>query len=249
MNNVCLVIPMYNEEIRFNPDIIRQYLNHNPECGLILVDDGSLDGTKKVIKILKQVYPSRVNTLFLPTNLGKGPAIWAAIEEFKSEILKKYEYFGYIDADLSFNPNYLQYFFAYSYKKPYHKVLIGSRLKILGCDINRNPLRHYLGRIFATVTSWLLDEPIYDTQCGVKVFHSDLLETLFAEKFLTKWLFDVEIFYRMKYKTENFTIQRNVIEIPLPEWKNQPKSKVNWRDFLLSPFELLTIHFHYNRYR
>ena len=66
----------------------------------------------------------------------------------------------------------------------------------------------------------MLNIGVYDTQCGAKFFHTDVLEDLFIEKFKTKWLFDIEIFFRYKKLHENKDIGFVSQEVPLKNWED-----------------------------
>ena len=79
------------------------------------------------------------------------------------------------------------------------QVVIGSRVGLLGHDIDRSLRRHYLGRIFATVSSAVLDLPVYDTQCGAKAFRvTPALRAALADPFTSRWAFDVELLGRLR---------------------------------------------------
>ena len=88
----------------------------------------------------------------------------------------------------------------------------------------------------------VLKTPVYDTQCGAKVIEYTIAKQLFKEKFITKWLFDVELLLRMKV---NYNLQENVLEIPLYEWKEKGNSKIKFIDFFKFPFQIIKIYFHY----
>jgi dolichyl-phosphate beta-glucosyltransferase len=69
--------------------------------------------------------------------------------------------------------------------------------------IERKPLRHYLGRIVATIISLYLKIRIYDTQCGAKILKREYAAHVFKDPFLSRWLFNVEILKRLQLDMDN----------------------------------------------
>ncbi len=128
---------------------------------------------------------------------------------------------------------------------------MGSRVKLLGKRIERRPLRHYLGRVFATAVSLALSLHVYNTQCGAKLFRvSASLNELFAEPFRSRWIFDVEIIARLVKNRRGKKLpqpQEVVYEMPLTEWRDIRGSKVKPYDFVKAIIELARIYNHYIR--
>jgi len=75
-------------------------------------------------------------------------------------------------------------------------AVCSSRISRLGANIHRSVFRHYFGRVFAMVASNILNILIYDTQCGAKLFRTEHAELIFYEHFISRWVFDVELFAR-----------------------------------------------------
>ncbi len=122
---------------------------------------------------------------------------------------------------------------------------MGSRVKLLGRNIDRRRSRHYLGRVFATAVSMVLGLEVYDTQCGAKLFRTtQLMGALFQQPFLSRWIFDVEILARLikaRRGTELPQPEQTIYELPLTEWKDIPGSKLAYGDFVRAAWELYRI--------
>ncbi len=84
-----------------------------------------------------------------------------------------------------------------------------------------------------------------DTQCGAKIFHKDVIETSFNDKFVTQWIFDVEIFKRitLKYGLEN--AKKMLCEQPLKRWIHADGSKLSMKDSFKIIGQLGQIALHY----
>jgi hypothetical protein len=91
--------------------------------------------------------------------------------------------------------------------------------------------------------------PVYDTQCGAKLFRGGPdSAALFAEPFQTRWLFDVELIARLgKRRADAGGAARAIYEVPLPEWRDVPGSKVKPKDYLRGLGDLARIALRYGR--
>jgi hypothetical protein len=123
--------------------------------------------------------------------------------------------------------------------------VIGSRVMLLGRHIRRNPFRHYLGRVFATCASLAIGLPVYDTQCGAKIFrNTERLRQVFRTPFRVKWTFDVEILARFLLLERIFggpATRDRFVEYPLERWEDIPGSKLKTRDFFRGAWEIMKI--------
>jgi dolichyl-phosphate beta-glucosyltransferase len=224
-----LVVPCYNERERLQPDAFLDVLEPQPTLHFHFVDDGSTDHTWEILEELKAKAPTRVTTQRLSQNRGKAEAIRRGIQDVlrnQGESDRALQFLGYWDADLSAPLVALPLFEEIFESKPECRLVMGSRVRLLGKSIIRRPLRHYLGRILSTLASLALDLAVYDTQCGAKLFRIDQdLEKVFADPFSDPWLFDVELLARLKalwgWETES-----RIIELPLPSWEHVGGSKV-----------------------
>jgi glycosyltransferase involved in cell wall biosynthesis len=244
MQEVCIVIPCYNEERRLRRADLVEFVDRHPSFALCLVDDGSRDQTRAVLESLRQTRPEQILVLLQPTNGGKASAVRSGVLHALG--LARWPVLGYWDADLSTPLGEAERLLSALHERQECQLVLGSRIKRLGATIERRVMRHIMGRVFASAASWILGLPVYDSQCGAKLFRAGFVETMFRDPFLTRWLFDLEILARLRNTTGNRAMTLT-LEVPLSRWQEVGGSKLRMSDFLSVPRELLKIKSHYNR--
>ncbi|HTW49031.1 MAG TPA: glycosyltransferase [Acidobacteriaceae bacterium] len=240
-----VVVPCYNEAARFHAEAFERFLA-SPESNhiqLLFVNDGSRDSTLAVLEAFRQRFPERTCVLDQQPNRGKAEAVrngmLQAISSGQAQVT------GFWDADLATPLAQISDFLQLLDAHPDLEMVFGARVRLLGRAIHRQPLRHYLGRCFATVVSILLKMPIYDTQCGAKLFRvTPELQQVLAEPFHSRWIFDVEILARFLslYRGDHARLAKEIYEYSLPEWTDVAGSKVSGMDFIRALAELATIY-------
>ena len=206
------------------------------QCTFIFVNDGSTDNTMDTLQKLKIQFFDIVHIIDLPQNVGKGEAVRQGF--LAAFDMVGFNHLGYLDADLATPLEEIKYLLDhFNYNT---KIVLGARVLRLGAIIERDPLRHYLGRIFATLASNVLDMKVYDSQCGAKIFEEKMAQVLFREPFISKWLFDLELLYRLKLNDPD-SFFNNTLEVPLRTWIEKGNTKIKITDYLLAPIELFRI--------
>ena len=241
--DIGIVVPCYNEMDRIQLSEFSQFLSSNDFIFFCFVNDGSTDRTPKILADFVNLNPERSQLVNLSKNQGKAEAVRQGINTMLKT--SEYQFVGYWDADLATPLTEIQGFIHKFKSNNELKAVCGSRILRLGSSIHRSVFRHYFGRIFATIVSNILNIPVYDTQCGAKIFLAEFAEFIFSEKFLSRWFFDVELFAR---SIEHFGRQNTihgVFELPLSQWHDQGQSKVTWANVLQTPLELLKIYIFY----
>ncbi len=238
MKNTCIIIPCYNEEKRLPANEFLTYIRDNTDITFCFVNDGSTDETLKLLQTMQQAFPKNISIVDLPINKGKAEAVRAGVNHILD--LNAYDYTGYFDADLATPLTEIK-ILLHRFANPGICMVFGSRVKLLSSVIERTGSRHYIGRVFATLASNALNASIYDTQCGAKIFRSGLAKDLFQTPFITKWLFDVELFARIIQMHGHDYLNHAVIEAPLSCWLEKGDSKVKLINGLLIPFHLYKI--------
>lgn len=232
---VVLVVPCYLEASRLATDPFLHALAERPWLSLLFVDDGSTDATGAVLASIAAARPEQARVLTLALNAGKAEAVRAGIREAAPF---GPDYVGFWDADLATPLDAIDDFVAFAGRRPDVDVILGSRVNLMGRDIRRSLIRHYVSRVFATAASEALALPVYDTQCGAKLFRAsaDVLD-VFAEPFQSRWVFDVEILERyaaLPLRDGGAPRAARVYELALREWRDVPGSKLRLQDFLWS---------------
>jgi hypothetical protein len=198
---------------------------------------------------VRQMAPAQVRVVDRQVNRGKAESVregmLAALEIPGVDII------GFWDADLATPLDAVYDMLKVLEKRPGVRMLFGSRVNLLGRNIRRTPARHYLGRVFATVVSMMLQLPLYDTQCGAKLFRvAPELGELMREPFSSRWVFDVEIVARWirwnRFDREK--VRQTIYEMPLDAWEDVGGSKVKPADFFKAFVDLFRIYQRYLQY-
>ena len=234
MTSVTLVIPCKDEALRLDQGAFLHAAEAMPGLAFLFVDDGSTDSTASVLAHLVKASPA-VDALYLPKNVGKAEAVRAGVLHLLS--VGGTGLVGFWDADLATPLEDVQRFVAAFEADPKIEMTIGSRWPHLGASVDRSVFRACTGGMMKFLIRRLLSAPVYDTQCGAKVMTRALAERLFARRFVSRWLFDVELFRRMGRRA----ILRGVRELPLEFWRDVAGSKLTFRSAAFSVFDLLRI--------
>jgi len=225
MVRLTVVIPCNNEAARLDAAPLLAFVDSHADASLLLVDDGSTDATAAVLDRLVAERPGRIRALSLTPNGGKAEAVRRGLRD---ALAGGAEIVGYLDADLSTPPAEIDDLLA-ALARPGVQVAIGARVGMLGYDIDRSAVRHYLGRVFATAASIILRARVYDTQCGAKLFRAGpALSEALSTAFLSRWAFDVELLGRLLIGTPGAPALPldAIVEVPLPVWHDVKGSKL-----------------------
>jgi dolichyl-phosphate beta-glucosyltransferase len=211
---LSVVIPAYNEELRLPRTIerIERYLDSSrPDYELILVDDGSSDGTRKVMAAAA-AGNAKVRIEVLPANRGKGGALAAGVAvALGDQVLVT-------DADLSTPIEELEKLEAAL--RAGAGVAIASRsVKGSQVEVAQPVYRVLMGKVFNLIVQVVLLPGIWDTQCGFKLFRADVARPVFAALTTDGFGYDPEVLYLAKRRGVR------IAEVPVV-WRNSAPTKV-----------------------
>jgi glycosyltransferase involved in cell wall biosynthesis len=209
------------------------------------VNDGSTDETLDVLKRVQCASPDTIRVHDQQPNRGKAEAVRAGM---LAALDADADFVGFWDADLATPLSALPRLLDVLEERSDVDVVLGSRVKLLGRSIERHAWRHYLGRVFATLVSELLRLPVYDTQCGAKMFRAtDTLRNVLERPFSTSWLFDVEILARLIAAEEGGTsvVANRLYELPLDEWRDIAGSKLTRGAYLRAATSIVALYREY----
>lgn len=213
--DISVIIPAYNEANRIHPTIeaADQYLkerfvNHE----IIVVDDGSLDSTFSVLSNLCEKY-KKLRVIRNKTNVGKGHAVRMGVLSSEGGLIL------ICDADLSTPIVEIEKLIHWINKG--FDIAIGSRaLSDSEIDVRQPWYRERMGKIFNILVRLFVLRGFRDTQCGFKLFRSDVAKNIFKRSRIKGYSFDVEVLYiakRLNYKIK---------EVPV-RWLNSQDSKLS----------------------
>ena len=199
-----VIIPTYNERENIE-NIIRKVFSLEGGYDILIIDDGSPDGTAAIVKRLQQEFPERLHMIERPGKLGLGTAY---ITGFKWSIDKGYDYTFEMDADFSHNPEDLPR--LYQACKDGADLAIGSRycdgISVINWPIGRIIMSYYASVYVRTI----LGMKVYDCTAGFKCYSNKVLRTIDLDKVEMKgYGFQIE----MKYTT--YTLGFKITEVPI----------------------------------
>ncbi len=210
---LSVIIPAFDEAARLGKTLseIISFLGREPyESEIIVVDDGSRDGTAEVAEKRLSDFPHEV--LKNPFNKGKGRAVRQGMLKGRGKFLL------FTDADLSTPIEEVRNFLRQLHQG--YDIVIGSRAHPQSnLEVRQNPIRENMGKIFNRLARRLAFREVRDSQCGFKCFKREAAKDLFSRQKLEGFSFDAEIIYlaqRLGYK---------ILEAPVT-WRNSPQSRV-----------------------
>ncbi|OEJ99766.1 polyprenol monophosphomannose synthase [Roseivirga misakiensis] len=205
MSDCLVIIPTYNEKENIS-EMIEVVMNQPSPFHLLVVDDGSPDGTASLVKEKMELYPDRI---FIEERSGKLGLGTAYIHGFRWALKRNYEFIFEMDADFSHNPADLNKLYA-ACKEDGHDMAIGSRY-VTGVNVVNWPMSRVMLSYFAShYVRFVTGMPINDTTAGFKCYRRSVLETIHLDgvRFMG-YAFQIE----MKFLTWKFGFK--ITEVPI----------------------------------
>lgn len=240
---VGVVIPCYNEETRILSKEFTDFVHSNLGYHLCFVNDGSTDNTLEVLQALAQGREDHISVYDCEKNGGKGEAVRQGVLHLSKD--SQLDYIGYLDADLSTDFTDFDDLVK-TIETSDFKIVSGSRMSRMGANITKESARKIISKTINLIIRNILGMSFNDTQCGAKIMDKDIVNQMFQEKFITKWLFDVEIFMKMRKFYGKEKAISYICEQPLKRWIHADGSKLSMKDSIKIVLQLAQIAYHYN---
>ena len=241
-NCVGVVIPCYNEEERLLSTEFKDFAHKNLGYHLCFVNDGSTDKTLEVLEKLKKGSESNISIYNCEQNGGKAEAVRQGMLHLAKD--EQLDYIGFLDADLSTDFRDFDDLVE-TLDQSNFKIVSGSRMSRMGADITKESARRIISMTINLIIRTILRMPFNDTQCGAKVMDRSVVPLLFDKPFITKWLFDVEMFIRMRKHYGKTEAKKLICEQPLKRWIHADGSKLSMKDSVKIVGQLAKIAFVY----
>ena len=227
--DLSIIIPSYNEELRLPATLerIATYLsNYNGEAEVLVVDDGSKDGTAAVGEYFRIKIPT-LRVVSNGVNRGKGYSVRHGMQEARGRIAL------FTDADLSAP---IEEAGKLIEALETCDVAIGSRAMDRSLiSVHETPFREFAGIIFNKIVRAILWLPFVDTQCGFKAFRRERCGIIFEQQTIERFGFDPELLYLARRHG------LKAVEIPV-RWGHSPATKVSmWHDSIQMFIDVFTI--------
>ncbi len=212
---LSIIVPAYNEEKRIGATLSRIYSflsEKDYSFEVILVDDGSMDGTVSKAEHSTLARKGCLKVIRNGVNKGKGFSVRSGILNSSGEFII------FSDADLSTPIEELSKLFD-KIKDGYDIVIASRALDDSDVGIHQPFYREKMGKVFNFFVKLILLKDFNDTQCGFKLFKGDIARMLAKDMKIDGFCFDVEMLYLAKKKG------LKIKEVGV-RWENSPESKV-----------------------
>lgn len=205
MSDVLVIIPTYNE-IENISNMLRTVMQLPDGFDVLVIDDGSPDGTAEAVRREMEEYPERIHLECRSGKLGLGTAY---IHGFKWALARDYQFVIEMDADFSHNPNDLTRLY-HECKDKGADVCVGSRY-ITGVNVVNWPMGRVLMSYFASAyVRFVTRMPLRDSTAGYVCYRRRVLEAIDLDKIEFKgYAFQIE----MKFKA--WRKKFKVVELPI----------------------------------
>ena len=205
MSDSLIIIPTYNEKENIEK-IIRKVFSLEKPFHILVIEDGSPDGTADIVKGLQEEFN---DNLYIQERSGKLGLGTAYIHGFKWALEREYQFVFEMDADFSHNPDDLIRLYT-ACKNESGDVAIGSRY-VNGVNIVNWPMSRLLMSFFASkYVKMITGMPVHDATAGFKCYKREVLETIKFNKIqFVGYAFQIE----MKFKSWKYGF--NIIEVPV----------------------------------
>lgn len=217
---LTVIIPVYNE-VGTIQEVIKKVKDVPWEKEIIVVDDGSTDGTRSLL----EEYPEGIKVFFHETNCGKGEAIRTAIPHITGDVVIIQ------DADLEYDPA--------EYPRLIAPILEGKADVVYGSRLLGGPHRvllfwHAVGnKIITTLSNMFTDLNLSDMETGYKVFRAEVLKKIKIES--QRFGFEPEITAKIA------KMGCRIYEVPISYWGRDYSEgkKINWKDGIAAIYWIL----------
>lgn len=241
--HIGVVIPFYNEDKRFLIDEYISFAHKNLGYYLCFVNDGSNQKNQEKLEQLRKGKEDYISIYNCEKNSGKSEAVRLGMLHLATQ--NHLDYIGFLDADLTTNFDDFENLANTIYNSKY-KLVFGSRIARMGADSTKESARAIVSKAVNFFNRQIIGMEINDSKCGAKIMTKDLVNSTFIKKFKTEWLFDVEIFLRIKKLYGIESTKKLIYEKPLNRWIHNNGSKLSNKDSFKIVGQTVQIALHYN---
>jgi glycosyltransferase involved in cell wall biosynthesis len=228
---LSIILPAFNESerLRTNLSLLVETMNW---CGyqyeIIVVDDGSSDGTWTHAVEAANVLPATIRVIYYEQNEGKGHALLCGARHASGT------HVVFIDADMELHPFQVPLLFEMM-RLSEADVVIGSKHHVLSKTVNYPRVRKAYSLAYYAVVRLMFGLPVRDTQTGLKIFKRQVAEHVFPRVMVKRFGFDIEILanaHRLGY---------TIVDAPVVVHFSRGFGRIKWQDAFLTLLDTLAI--------